>query len=126
MIFSMFGHKVVQHIMAKIQPIVLESGPEDQTTEEAYSRVEADRNNKKGNWVLFPFRLLFSCVWTVIFVCAYYQLHCQTSDRGGYVSVDMHLPATPIFPVMTFLFPWMVQEEQEEAYWTFKQAGETP
>jgi len=123
MIFDLFSHKVVHHILEKMEPFQCdEDSPEDQTCDEAFKALRRDRKRVCNLW-LFPRRLLLAMILTVVFLWEYYAVHCTTSPIGGTVSQSVSLPTSELYPVLSFLFSWYKPGEEPTPYWTFKMPG---
>lgn len=119
MIFELFSHKVVHHILEKMEPFQIGDGaPAEQTCEEAFKALTRDRR-RMCNMSLFPYRVLLAIVLTVIFLWEYYSVHCVTSPIGGTVSKPVSLPTSEVYPIISFLFSSVHAGEEPNPYWTF-------
>jgi len=119
MIFELFSHKCVHHILEKMEPYHINDSPEDQTSEEAFKALRKD-SKRRCRCDLFPYRLVLAVVLTVAFIWEYYATHCMASPRGGTVSQPVSLPMSELYPVLSFILPmWFPPEEQPNPFWNF-------
>mmetsp|Transcript_36281 Transcript_36281/g.104381 ORF Transcript_36281/g.104381 Transcript_36281/m.104381 type:complete len:442 (+) Transcript_36281:87-1412(+) len=117
MIFDLFSHKAVQHILENIESLEIEEIKDNHTAEEACDLVDMDKRHSFFDCRFFPSRPVVTLVITVAFIAQYYFQFCRKSSTGGWVSIPMGLPKDEMYPILTFIFPFMHPQERGHTYW---------
>jgi len=120
MLFQNFQHKALHHILAHLEPWLIDNTDEDEqfSVEKNFNAVVEQNKGAMFTFGLIPMRPVYTLVFSALFIAEYYYCMCQFSETGGLVSKPQALPTDDIYPLMAFIFPWYKAEYAEEYYWT--------
>jgi len=120
MIFSLFSHKAVQHIIEHMEPFKTRPGvqeAENHSMKRSVEEVERDKRRTCFECVFLPWRSVAVVLLSAVFIAEYYWKNCKRNARGGWVSIDGHTPLRPAYNAWALILPWVEGAESGDRFW---------